>query len=106
MKSADRLLGPGPPLASKKVLDWLLEDDQPAVQYLTLKELAAKAEDDPEVQRAKELMPKNGWAADVLARQNRDGWWLGPESRYEPKYLSRNWMLLVLSELALAMGDL
>ena len=39
-------------MASKKVLDWLLEDDQPAVQYLTLKEVAGKAEDDQEVQAA------------------------------------------------------
>jgi len=105
MKSADRLMGPGPPLASKRVLDWLLEDDQPAVQYLTLKELVGKAEDDPEVQDAKELIPKKGWAADVLARQNPEGWWVGPESLYQPKYLSTNWMLLVLSDLALTMED-
>src|SRR5438034_1026023 len=105
MKSADGLMGPGPPLASKRVLDWLLEDDQPAVQYLTLKDLVGKAEDDPEVQDAKELIPKKGWAADVLARQNPEGWWVGPESLYQPKYLSTNWMLLILSDLALTMGD-
>src|SRR5437016_11127149 len=98
-------MGPGPPLASKRVLDWLLEDHQPAVQYLTLKELVGKAEDDPEVQGAKELISKKGWAADVLARQNPEGWWVGPESLYQPKYLSTNWMLLVLSDLGLTMDD-
>ena len=83
----------------------MLEDDQPAVQYLTLKELVGKAEDDPEVQAAKELIPKKGWAADVLARQNSEGWWVGAESLYQPKYLSTNWMLLVLSDLALTKED-
>src|SRR5438034_3668470 len=89
MKSADGLMGPGPPLASKRVLNWLLEDDQPAVQYLTLKELVGKAEDDPEVQDAKELIPKRGWAADVLARQNPEVWWVAPRSRTRPKNPSR-----------------
>src|SRR5205809_7841842 len=98
-------MGPGPPLASKRVLNWLLEDDQPAVQYLTLKERVGKAEDDPEVQDAKELIPKKGWAADVLARQNPEGWWVGRDSLYQPKYLSTNSMLLILSDLALTMGD-
>src|SRR5205814_3480226 len=60
MKSADGLMGPGPPLASKRVLDWLLEDDQPAVQYLTLKELVGKAEDDPESKARRNSFRRKG----------------------------------------------
>ena len=92
-------------MGSKKVLDWLLEADQPAVRYLALQELVGKPEGDPEVEAAKDSIPKRGWAAEVLARQDPEGWWVGPESLYRPKYLSTNWMLLVLSDFGLTKED-
>jgi len=80
---------------------WLLEKSQPSIRYLTLTQLLGKTEDDAEVQSAKSLIPKVGWAADILAKQDPGGWWVGPESLYQPKYLSTNWMLLILSDLGL-----
>jgi hypothetical protein len=46
-----------------------------------------------------------GWAADVLARQHPEGWWVEDDSLYRPKYLSTNWMLLILSDLGLTKSD-
>lgn len=90
---------------SRKALDWLLEEDQPAVRYLALTQLVGKGEDDAEVQAAKERIPEKGWAADILAQGNRGGWWVSEENLYQPKYLSTNWMLLILSDLGLTKQD-
>src|SRR2546428_1735110 len=90
---------------AKKVLDWLLEEDQPSIRFLALTQLVGKAQDAPEVLAAKELIPEKGWAADLLAQQHRDGWWVSDESLYGPKYLSTNWMLLTLSDFGLTNDD-
>src|SRR2546426_3644486 len=90
---------------AKKVLDWLLEEDQPSIRFLALTQLVGKAQDAPEVLAAKELIPEKGWAADLLAQQHQDGWWVSDESLYGPKYLSTNWMLLTLSDLGLTNDD-
>jgi len=87
------------------VLDWLLEEDQPSVRFLTLTRLLGKPADDPEVVAAREAIATRGWAADILARQDRAGWWVAEKSLYRPKYLSTNWMLLVLSDLGLTKDD-
>ncbi len=88
-------------MKDRAVLDWLLEDDQPSVQYLALTNLLGRQEDEPEVRSAKEMIPKKGWAADILAKQRPGGWWVSEESLYRPKYLSTNWMLLILADLGL-----
>jgi hypothetical protein len=87
------------------VLNWLLEEGQPAARYLTLTRLLKEREDDPEVRAAKERIPKDGWAADILAKQGPDGAWVSSERLYGPKYLSTNWMLLVLADLGMTNAD-
>ena len=89
----------------KATLAWLLEEDQPAVRYRALRDLAGKAVGDPEVVEAKEAIPRRGWAADILAKRDPAGWWVRAEKFYTPKYLSTNWMLLVLADLGLAKAD-
>jgi hypothetical protein len=85
----------------KRVLDWLLEPEQPAVRYRTLTELVGRPESDPEVQEAKRRIPTVGWASEILARRSPGGWWVSEESLYVPKYLSTNWQMLVLADLGL-----
>jgi hypothetical protein len=82
-----------------------LEKDQPCVRYLTLTQLLHKAKEDPEVNVAKKMATKTGWAADILAKQTPEGWWVDGESFYRPKYLSTNWMLLILSDLGLTKAE-
>jgi len=82
-------------------LGWLLGKNQPCIRYLTLPQLLDKAENDPDVTAAKRLFTKTGWAAEILAKQSPEGWWVDGESLYRPKYTCTNWMLLILSDLGL-----
>ena len=86
-------------MPSERVIDWLLEPDQPSVRYLTLTHLLGKSEADSEVREAKARIPSSGWVAEILGRRDPAGWWVAGERLYQPKYLSTHWMLLVLSDL-------
>lgn len=88
-------------MAPKKVLDWLLGEDQPAIRYRTLSELLGRSARDPEVREARERIPTVGWAADLLAEREPGGWWGNASNHYHPKYVSTYWKMLVLSDLGL-----
>jgi hypothetical protein len=88
-------------MTPEKVLGWLLEEEQPAVRYLTLTRLMERSEKDREVRAARAEIPRRGWVADILASRQFGGWWVEPRSLYRPKYLSTNWMMLILSDLGL-----
>src|SRR3989449_3682521 len=92
-------------MKSKTTLDWLLEEDQPSVRYLTLTRLLEKPTDAPEVVAARDMITRRGWAQEILAKQDPAGWWVSGESLYQPKYLSTNWMLLILADLGLTKAD-
>src|SRR2546422_9359430 len=92
-------------MKSKSALDWLLEDDQPSVRFLTLTQLLERPLDDPEVVAAKGMITRKGWAEEILAKQDPAGWWVSGESLYRPKNLSANWMLLILADLGLTRAD-
>jgi hypothetical protein len=83
----------------KNVLDWLLEEEQPAVRYLALTQLLGRKESDPDVREAKRRISSTGWAAEILARRDPAGWWVQEKDLYRPKYISTNWNLLALSDL-------
>jgi hypothetical protein len=89
----------------KKAIEWLLEPDQPAVRYLSLTQLERRPEDDEEVKKAREQITTTGWVAQILASQSPEGWWVAPERLYLPKYLSTNWMMLILSDLGMSRSD-
>jgi hypothetical protein len=84
---------------------WLLERSQPSVRYRTLTELFGRKENDPEVREAKKEIRRRGWAAEILAQRHPGAGWNDGESQYRPKYLSTNWMMLVLADLGLTRED-
>ncbi|HVC27373.1 MAG TPA: prenyltransferase/squalene oxidase repeat-containing protein [Nitrososphaerales archaeon] len=86
-------------------IDWLLEEDEPSVRYMTLTQLLGRAGKDPDVKATKKKVGFEGWAAGILAKQKPGGWWVHQENLYRPKYLSTNWMLLILSDLGLTKED-
>ncbi len=90
---------------TENALDWLLEETQPSIKYLALTQLEGRSENDPEVQSAKRKITKHGWAADILSEQKPGGWWLDGKILYQPKWLSTNWMLLILSDLGVTRED-
>ena len=86
-----------------RVMNWLLEKDQPAVRYFTLVDLLERGEGDPEVKDARSKIPKKGWGSAILRLQRPDGRWQSRPrgSLYGPKYTATNWMSLVLSDFGL-----
>ncbi len=87
------------PAAMKHVIDWLLEPSQPAVRYLALRDLV-EGTGRRELENARRDIATRGWAKDVLTKQKPGGNWLDKEEDlYRPKYVSTNWMLLLLSDL-------
>lgn len=88
-------------MADQKVLEWLLEGEQPSIRYRTLTELMGRKESDPEVKEAKRNILKHGWAAEILSARRPGGGWTDAATQYLPKYTSTNWMMLVLADLGL-----
>jgi hypothetical protein len=93
------------PKLDLQAVDWLLEEDQPSVRFLTLTELLGRTERDYEAKRAKDEITKTGWAKDILDGQLPSGCWLHEKSLFAPKFRTTFWMLLILSDLGLTRKD-
>ena len=100
----------GTPSRDRSVIQWLLEEEQPAVQYRTLVDLLGRPETDSEVRRARGRIAKVGWAHDQLSQQGPKGFWEPREPKnvrewvnflYFPYYTATNWRALVLADLGL-----
>ena len=99
---------------NQHVLDWLLEENQPAVRYYTLVDILGRKEDDPDAREAHSRISRHGWARDILRLQKPGGYWEPKEPTtvhawldflYRPKYIATNWRALVLSDLGLTSKD-
>ena len=86
---------------SDQVIEWLLEESQPAVRYFTLTELLGRQGDSPDVRQAYSNISKEGWAREILKMQKPEGHWQSKRSLYRPKYTATNWMTLILSDLGM-----
>lgn len=105
---------PGNTESNRRVIDWLLEDEQPSVRYFTLVDLLGRKEDDAEVRQARSGIPRVGWGAQLLSRQKPKGYWEAREptnfrgwARFLqfPQFGSTMWPALVLSDLGLTSRD-
>ena len=90
-----------PPKVDQRVLDWLLEENQPCSQYFTLRDILGYSENHPDVKSARSKIAKKGWAHDILKGQQPKGNWEQRKDLYRPKYTATNWRALVLSDLGL-----
>ena len=54
--------------------DWLLEKDNPSVQYLTLTEILDIPVNDPHAQKANAAIMETGVVPQILAKQEKDGY--------------------------------
>ncbi len=97
-----------------RVLDWLLEPDQPSVRYYTLVDLLGRTEEDSAVRAAFSRIARTGWARDLLKSQKPKGYWEAHEPRTFrewvqflrfPVYQSSIWKGMVLSDLGLTAAD-
>lgn len=83
----------------ERVMDWLLEEENPSVKFFTLTTLLGKHEVEPEAAEAKKAIMERGIVPKILGLQNSDGSWSVPERFYLDKYKGTVWVLLLLAEL-------
>jgi hypothetical protein len=95
----------GVPSGDSAVIDWLLEPSQPSIRYLTQTQLLGQRPTDPEVVGSKGRLLETGWVPELLSEAAPGGFRLDAERFYEPKYLSPNWKLLVLSDLGVTRDE-
>ncbi|MGE5627270.1 MAG: nitrogen fixation protein NifH [Solirubrobacterales bacterium] len=80
-----------------RVINWILEEDNPSVRYFTMESLLTM--NDKEVKSAKESIMKHGLVPKILQCQNQDGFFGASEKFYTQKYKGTVWTLLILAEL-------
>ncbi len=101
-------------MSGDRVVDWLLEPDQPSVRYHALIDLLGRRPDDPDVKATRSAIPQLGWAHDLLKTQKPAGCWEAHEPRTLrewfnflrfPLYDSSVWKGIVLSDFGLTAAD-
>jgi len=80
-------------------LAWLLEENQPGVRYLALRDLLEVDPHDPELMKAKVDAQQCGPIAKILNAMEEPGYWAEPGPGYTPKYRSTVWSLIMLGQL-------
>jgi hypothetical protein len=82
---------------------WLLEEENPAVRYLTLRDITDAPEKEVKIARAK--AHKEGPIATILENMNPEGWWIHPGVVYSPKMLGTSWAILALTQMGGSMEE-
>jgi hypothetical protein len=78
---------------------WLLEDGDPAVKHLALRQLMDIPQDAVEVQDARARAMATNPIASILAAQSPVGFWQKPGAGYATKYRGTVWQLIFLAQL-------
>lgn len=78
---------------------WLLEDSNPAVRHLALRQLLDRPAEDDEVRLAQAAAMETDPIAAILAAQYPEGYWVKPGAGYAPKYRGTVWQVVFLDQL-------
>ncbi len=91
---------------TKEVLNWLIEDTAPPIQYLTLTCLLDKDETSIEVQKARNRIMTYQPIIDILENQKEKSFWFdkAKDKNYK-KYLGTFWQLIFLSNMHAEKND-
>ena len=82
----------------KHVLEWLLEEENPSIRYLTLTRLLGRLGNERGVVTSRRAIPEWKPIRKILAHQRRNGSWDVGKTWYLPKYKSTLWQLILLSQ--------
>lgn len=82
-----------------RILDWLLEEDNPSVRYYALRDLLGRPDRDPRVKKAEKDIMTLGVVPRILDKQNPDGYWAEELKFYRSKYKGTVWQLIILANL-------
>ena len=84
----------------REIIDWLLEDSEQPIRYLTLVKILEKHENDSEVTSTKKTIMEYLPIKTILKKQIDNSYWFenGKAKNYK-KYLGTFWQLIFLSEM-------
>ena len=85
----------------KSQLQWLLEPGDIGVKYLALRDLSQTDAD--ELMAARKRAHTEGPIEQVLAKMEKDGYWVQPGAGYYPKYTGTVWSIILLAQLGASM---
>ncbi len=77
--------------------DWLLEESDPGVRYLALRDIVDA--DEKEVKTARREAHREGPIAVILDNMSLEGWWLHPGFVYNPKCQGTSWSIISLAQM-------
>lgn len=77
---------------------WLLEEADPGVRYLALRDLLDLEPTDPELIKAQDKAHHEGPIAEILNAMDDQGYWVEPGPGYMPKYYSTVWSIIMLGQ--------
>ncbi|MDW7739684.1 MAG: nitrogen fixation protein NifH [Bacillota bacterium] len=80
-------------------LSWLLDENEPGVRYLAMRDLLELPSGDSDLISACEKAHSVGPISIILEQMNNDGYWVTPGPGYNPKYRSSVWSLILLAQL-------
>ena len=85
---------------TKEVLNWLIEDTAPPIQYFALARLLDNDETSTEVQQAKKQLMTYQPIVDIMQNQKENSYWYDKrkDQNYK-KYLGTFWQLIFLSDM-------
>ncbi len=83
----------------KDPTDWLLEESNPSVRYLTLVDILDEPANGRKAGKARESIMTDGAVPRILAAQEETGYWASPDSFYTAKYKGTVWQLVILAAL-------
>ena len=81
------------------VLAWLLEEENPGVRYLVLRDLKSAQAGPQRLAKARRQAHLEGKIPAILDRMNPEGFWAKAGAGYSPKYQSTVWALILLEQL-------
>ena len=82
-----------------ELISWLLEEENPGVRYLALRDLKSAQASPKALADARQLAHQSGKIPAILAKMNREGFWMKPGAGYSTKYQSSVWALILLAQL-------
>lgn len=81
-------------------IDWLLEEENPSVRYITFTDILGRSLDVSEVVDAKKQIMKTGVVSKILSKQAPNGYWGIKDDFYaRSKYKGTVWNLIILAEI-------
>jgi hypothetical protein len=80
--------------------DWLLEEDDPGVRYLALRDIVEAGE--KEIKAARTKAHRDGPISEVLHKMDKEGFWVKPGAGYFPMYTGTMWAVTLLAQLGAA----